>query len=144
MVNKKILLLLLIPLTLSFSFDETVQTLTGDWSLICFSDLITGQQDCKPNDDPSQIVELKFMDDGKKGTMTGYSHPNRVSGSYTISGDKKIKVDSFGGTKIAEHGWVSNFKETIYLSSSFTYNATGDTLSILYDNDTKAMKFVKH
>jgi hypothetical protein len=76
--------------------------------------------------------------------MKGNTTTNSVEGKYTILENSKLKVESFGGTKINEHGWGSNFWNTIYQSSSFNYSKNNDTLIILYDNDTKAMKFIRH
>lgn len=143
MNSKKFFLLLIIPLVFSFTYQTTPTTLTGHWKLVCFSDLVTNQQDCNPrNDSVYYAVNLEFIDDGKTGIIKGKTTTNRVQGEYKIFESGKLKVASFGGTKIAERGWGSNFWNTIYQSSSFKYSANKDTLLILYENDTKAMKFV--
>ena len=143
MNSKKFLLLFIIPVMFSFTHQTAPTILTGYWKLVCFSDLVTGQQDCNPgNDSIHYAVGLEFTDDGKIGTMKGKTTVNHVQGEYKIFESGKLKVESFWGTKICEHGWGSNFWDTIDQSSSFKYSANKDTLLILYDNDTKVMKFV--
>ena len=140
-MKNKLTFLLLIILTIGLTTKLTAQVLNGNWTLICYSDLISGKQDCKSPTDNTVPISLEFRDNGKVGTMSGHTIVNKVTGDYTIWGNNKIKVERFGGTKIAEHGWGSGFWVTISQSSSFKYNI--DTLVILYDFDTKAMKFLK-
>ena len=140
-MTNKLIILLLTLMTLGLTKKQEAQTLNGQWTLICYSNLITGKQDCKSPIDQTRPISLEFKDNGKTGIMSGYTIVNKVTGDYTIGGNNKIKVERFGGTKIAEHGWGNGFWTTINQSSSFKYSA--DTLVILYDNDTKAMKFLK-
>jgi hypothetical protein len=137
---KNISILLLITfMTFGLSQKQTAQTLNGYWSLICYTNLLTGKQDCLTVTDESQTVSLEFKDNGKIGTMSGHTTTNDVTGDYFISDNNKIRVKNFGGTKVGELPWVYDFWSTISQSSSFKFN--GDTLVILFDNDTKAMKF---
>jgi hypothetical protein len=140
-MKNKLTFLLLILVTLGLTKKQEAQTLNGHWTLICYSNLLTGTKDCKSSTDRTGTVSLEFKDNGKTGTMFGHTINNSVSGDYTLWDNNKIKVERFGGTKIAEHGWGNGFWTTINQSSSFKYSS--DTLVILYDNDTKAMKFLK-
>ncbi len=140
-MRNKPTLLLLILFTLGLTQKLNAQTLTGYWTLVCYSNLLTGNQDCKSITDNTEPISLEFKDNGKIGTITGHTVVNKVWGDYTILDNNKIKVERFGGTEIMEHGWGSDFMTTIYQSSSFKYSA--DTLVILYDNNNKAMKFLK-
>ena len=140
-MKNKLTFLLVIIMTLGLTEKLTAQILNGNWTLICYSNLITGKQECRPQTDPRGTIALEFKDDGKTGTMVGHTIANKVTGDYTIWDNYKIKVERFGGTKMGERYWGNNFWTTISQSSSFKYS--GDTLVILYDNDTKAMKFFK-
>lgn len=125
---------------LSLTYKQTKNTLNGKWKLICFQDLETNIQNCKPIDDPTRFITLTFSDNGQTGTMIGNTTINKVTGDYKLLEDNKIKVERFGGTKINEIGWGSNFWTTIYQSTSYNYSF--DTLIIYYDSDSKAMKFI--
>jgi hypothetical protein len=140
MKNKSTLLVLAL-LTFGLCQQLTSQTLNGYWSFICYSDIITGKQDCMNIKNESETVSLEFKDNGKIGKMSGHTYVNIVDGDYTISENNKIKVKNFGGTKVGELYFKYDFWHTISQSSSFKFN--GDTLVILYDNDTKAMKFIQ-
>ena len=140
-MKMKTVLLLFIISTMGLIQQLTAQTLNGYWSLICYSDLLIGKNYCITPTDESQTVSLMFNDNGKVGTMSGHTTGNEVEGNYIITNKNKIKVKSFGGTKIGEIDWKYNFWNAIYQSSSFKY--TADTLVILFDNDTKAMKFIQ-
>lgn len=140
-MKNKLTFLLLIMLASGPTNLLTAQVLNGNWTLICYSNLITGKQECRSQTDPRGTISLEFKDNGKTGTMIGHTIVNSVTGDYTIWDKNKIKVERFGGTKVGEEGWGNSFWTTIQQSSSFKYSA--DTLVILYDNDTKAMKFLK-
>lgn len=138
----KLVFLSLTFLGLGFINKQTTQTLHGRWRLICFSDLATNTEDCKKASDPTNDISLTFEDNGKTGKLYGNTISNVVEGTYTLGYNNKINVVTFGGTKVKENGWGENFWTTIQEASSFKYSA--DTLVILYDHNTKAMKFLKN
>lgn len=140
-MRHKSLLISLILLTLVLPQQLTAQTLNGYWSLICYLDILTGKQDCLNPVDESETISLKFQDNGKVGKMYGHTYVNTVDGDYTLEKQNKIKVSNFGGTKVGEIDWKYDFWITIRQSSSFKF--CGDTLVLLFDNDTKAMKFIQ-
>ena len=140
-MRHKSLLISLVLLTLGLPQQLTAQTLNGYWSLICYLDILTGKQDCLNPVDESETISLKFQDNGKVGKMYGHTYVNTVDGDYTLEKQNKIKVSNFGGTKVGEIDWKYDFWITIRQSSSFKF--CGDTLVILFDNDTKAMKFIQ-
>ncbi|MDP4844716.1 MAG: hypothetical protein NWR83_09640 [Salibacteraceae bacterium] len=51
-----------------------------------------------------------------------------------------MEVSNFGGTKMGEQGWGSNFWNCFNASSSYHYQH--DTLVIRYDHDTNALLFI--
>lgn len=118
---------------------QNAQTLTGNWSLVCYADLKTKKQQCISPKDESQTISLEFRDNGREGTLSGHTSSNLVSGKYILSKGNKIKVTNFGGTKVGELDWGDDFWSAIYRSSTYTFHR--DTLIILYDNNRKAMKF---
>jgi heat shock protein HslJ len=119
------------------SVNINLKTLTGYWTLTCFSDL-----DKNTNEfDSSSKIWLWFSDE-KLGIILGRSRCNHLNGKYKIYDNNKIKVKDFMGTKVyCSEKWDDRLRRTMRLSSSFKYNT--DTLLILYDNDKKAMKFIK-
>ena len=139
-ISKSTLLMLML-FTLLLTQKLSAQTLSGHWTLVCYSNLLTGTQDCKSPTDNTGPISLIFIDNGKTGKITGHTIVNNVFGEYTILDNNKIKIEKFGGTEIMEHGWGSDFGTIIYQSSSFHYST--DTLVVLYDNDHKVMKFLK-
>ncbi len=124
----------------SFSIIPQKQSLSGKWRLICFQDYIKKENSPKPAESPEGILTFTFSDDGVNGTLSGRTTTNRVSGNYQLSNDNKINISSFGGTKINEMGWGYNIWTTMYQSSSYKFS--NDTLTILYDNDSKGMQFI--
>ena len=118
------------------------KSLNGFWTLVCYTDLVSGEKECKSLINQQFPVSLYFNDDEHLGTITGHTSINQVKGYYSISDKAKIKIKSFEGTLIGgETKWGRKFWNTIKQSSSFKYNK--DTLEILYDNDKKSMKFGK-
>jgi hypothetical protein len=118
------------------------KSLNGSWTLVCYTDLVSSEKECKSQINQQFPVSLYFNDDEHLGTITGHTSINQVKGYYSISEKSKIKIKSFEGTLIGgETKWGRKFWNTIRQSSSFKYNK--DTLEVLYDNDKKSMKFCK-
>ena len=125
----------------AFTLKSPAQTISGHWTLICYEDVVLNQMDCRPEDEYfNGRLTFKFNDDGKHGKITGRTTTNKVSGDYQLFENQRIKVSRFGGTKIGEHGWGSDFWAKIRQASS--YKNESDTLLIYYESDTKAMKFI--
>lgn len=142
-INKKYLILLF-PIFVSLTIPRQVGILNGNWTLGCYSDLTTGVNDCKQQDEQPMPISLEFSDDGVNGTMKGHTSRNQVCGQYQLLDSNKIKVSEFGGTLAGEMTeWGKKFWKTIRASTSYNLSSSSDTLTILYDNDSKAMVFVK-
>ena len=142
MKTRNIFLILLFPFIASMTGRHYPDSLNGNWTLVCYSDLISRLTDCKSQNEQSLPISLVFLDDGKTGTINGHTSRNDVTGSYMLLDNHKIKVDKFGGTMVGEMtDWGDKIWTTIQQSSSYKYKS--DTLVIQYDNDSKAMKFVK-
>jgi heat shock protein HslJ len=115
------------------------KSLSGNWTLICLSDIEKRISEF----DIASMIHLKFKDDKKTGSINGHSKCNTLFGEYKLFDSNKIKVEGFGGTKLNCHDkWEHELRLTMYQSSSYTQIA--DTLIIFYDNDRKAMKFLKN
>ncbi len=134
--------ILILLITTSFSLNQSRKILSGHWKLICIEDLITNTKAYRPESKyMNNELIFEFKDNGIDGIIKGKTTSNKVSGVYEIYDNQKINVSKFGGTKIAERGWGSDFWSMIKSSSSYNYNS--DTLIIYFDSDTKAMKFVE-
>lgn len=140
---KFILLFAILITSFGFRFGSESNSLTGKWKLICFEDLLSKKSDCNPQKDKYDPILLEFKDDGINGLITGKNSVNRVQGKYTLSKNRNIKVEEFGGTKVMEHGWGSNFRSIIHKASSYKFSANRDTLYILYDGDKRGLVFVR-
>ncbi len=70
---------------------------------------------------------FEFKDDGETGRITGQTIVNIVFGDYELFENKKMSFSGFGGTKIYETGWGSQFSGNIRSTSSYRY--ASDTLS---------------
>lgn len=137
----KSIFILLFSIFLSTDIDkQSASKLNGDWTLYYFQDLTKGTKQYRPSEYSSGILTFTFSDNGTNGQLAGYTTTNKVRGEYLLDNDK-IEVIRFGGTKINEHGWGSDFWTTI--SNSTSYNLEQDTLSILFDKDSKVMVFYK-
>ena len=139
---KKVFIGLLVLLLISaFTLRPPLNSISGYWKLICYEDVVLNQMDCRPVDEYfSRKLTFKFNDDGKHGKITGSTTTNKVFGEYQLFENQTLKVNSFGGTKIGEHGWGKDFWTKISQASS--YKNELDTLLIYYESDTKAMKFI--
>ena len=120
----------------------TSGTLTGTWKLIQYKDLTTGVIENIPQEYVDrEVVTFTFEDNNKTGKFNGRTVSNETGGEYILEPNNKIKVESFGGTKVGEDSWGGKFWETIRQSTS--YEIKKDTLHILYDHDTKCMTFIQ-
>jgi hypothetical protein len=141
---KQLILLLLIPLAFSMKPDISNQfTLTGNWTLICFSDIKLHQQECKDMNESRRLIKLKFTDNGKDGIMTGNEVVNCVYATYKLFENNKIKLDLISILKAGDRGdeWKHRFFDACHNASSYVHKS--DTLIIFYEKGTKAMKFVQ-
>jgi heat shock protein HslJ len=70
---------------------------------------------------------------------------NKLSGKYKIYEKNKIKFEDISGTMMYCSEWKNKQEERIIssLNQSSMFTNKSDTLIILYDNDKKAMKFLK-
>jgi META domain len=124
--------------TADSSTKNTDDTLTGTWKLIKYKNTSSNKIESEPTDIYRSIV-LDFQDNGLEGTMKGHTVTNTVSGTYEITGGKKMKTMSFGGSKVGEPNWGSKFWTSIYAASSYERN--GDQLFILFNDNTEQMEF---
>jgi hypothetical protein len=115
-------------------------TLTGVWVLEGYQHLSTGVPDNITPDADKNVV-FNFRDDEMKGTIEGNTFVNTIQGTYELQGDCRIKVITFGGTKVGEPEWSAKAwlaSETIY-----PYEKTGNTLKIYINQGTEVMIFKK-
>jgi hypothetical protein len=138
--NKFAPVILLLILFCGFRSQEPRKTISGDWLLVCISDIIQGKTSHRPTNYKTNQLLFEFKDDGEFGEEKGVSTVNSVRGSYQLFDNQKIEVTSFGGTKIAEHGWGSHFCKNIRRATSYRYSS--DTLLIFFDSDKRALKFI--
>jgi hypothetical protein len=120
-----------------------LKSLSGNWTLVCFS-FFSNDNECKPQAEQKFPISLVFTDDGITGKISGYTTSNNMYGKYKLFDKCKIKVEEFGGTQVGElNKWGKNIWGAMNQASSYSYSKNADTLIILYNNDTKSMKFVE-
>jgi hypothetical protein len=142
-MRNKIGLFLILLVVLSFSAKKDLQSISGKWTLICYENFLSNNKDCRPPDEYfNGSLSFTFEDDGIHGDIKGRSVTNEVYGDYQLLQNQRIIVTRFGGTKVMEHGWGSDFWGNIRKSNSYQFKS--DTLMIYYEDDTKAMIFVPH
>lgn len=127
------------------SHSQTNNVLTGTWSLMEFKNILTGEVT-----DTTEIqngvmaaynhVRLEFKDSVGVGTFRGMSFCNGVGGSYSLSGKNLIKASDMIGTMI---GCLYEGKFDDAFRTLSSYKREGDTLYLLYNNNTEEMVFVK-
>lgn len=113
-------------------------TLSGSWHLVKYVDIKRNLVLTEPSNLTHPVI-LVFDDNMRTGKMAGHTMINIVKGTYEIYDSTKIRVTSFGGTKIGEPKWGGDFWKAIRKGSSFSVSA--QKLVIYYDYDTKYMEF---
>ena len=148
---KKLLFVLIIPIVLGLSAStcerteccvippcSDTPTLTGTWKLEAY--LTSGILESKPaNVDKDVIFTLK--DDEKTGTIAGNTFVNTVEGNYDLLGDCRIRVKSFGGTKVGEPAWSE--KAWLVSGTEYYYERFEGTLKIHRNQGKETMIFKK-
>jgi hypothetical protein len=150
---KKIILVLIFPfmLTLSASTCERTEcclppqcsetpTLTGTWKLEAYQSLSTGILESKPADADKDVI-FTFKDDEKMGTIVGKTFVNTIQGSYELSENCRIKVTTFGGSKVGEPAWSK--KAWLISEQEYHYEKNEDQLKIHRNPDMETMIFKK-
>ena len=141
-MNSKITHILLLLLTLAAcNKDNTTTTsdsLSGIWKLVRYHNLTIGRIETEPSNISRSII-IHFSDNGVKGTMSGHTVTNTVSGEYELLPGNKMNTLSFGGTKVGEPDWGHEFWDAIHTASS--YDRQGDKLYIYFNSDTGRMEF---
>jgi len=141
MLSKKIVpLLFLLILFSGFKNQQPKTTISGHWLLVSTSHVRLIDNSDRPKSHHKTQLSFEFKDDGKKGTIKGRTTVNSVRGEYQLFDQQKIEVTSFGGTKIAEHGWGSDFWKNIKSASS--YELSSGNLLIYFDSGQRVMKFI--
>jgi hypothetical protein len=133
--------LLILSLTLfACQKDRNKTTLEGKWKLTKYHNLTDGTSESEPAEISRSIV-LSFSDNGSEGVMEGHTVSNEVNGKYELSVEKKMKTNSFGGTKVGEPNWGSNFWDAIRAANA--YDRKRNKLFIFYNSGTEKMEFEK-
>jgi hypothetical protein len=115
--------------------------LAGHWKLVRLQDLKTKQTVQEPNNLKRSVV-IKLEDDGHQGHIEGHTSRNNINGQYYLRNDNGINFVNVGtqGNENGERTWGDNLPQL--LLDANTYKMGKDTLTITYDNGTKAMIFI--
>ncbi len=134
------LFILIIVMTSFVCRKENNATLTGNWRLIKYYNLITTTSEAEPATIPRSII-IEFSDNGHMGKMNGHTVTNSVGGEYELLKNNKMKTLSFGGTKIGEPAWGNKFWDAIHSAGSYELNDS--KLFIFFNAGSEKMEFKK-
>lgn len=149
---KKILFVLIIPFFLSLSASRCEKeccdvppcsdtpTLTGTWKLEAYQNLSTGIPETKPADADKDVI-FTFKDNEKNGTIAGNTFVNTVQGNYELLEYCRIRVTSFGGTKVGEPAWSG--RAWLISDTEYHYERKENRLTIHRNQGMEAMIFKK-
>ncbi|OJV18572.1 MAG: hypothetical protein BGO21_23865 [Dyadobacter sp. 50-39] len=120
-----------------------IASLSGTWRLDYFQNTATGAIDTDPEISGKSVV-FTFSDDQKKGTISGNTFVNTVSGAYTLGGNCTFKITSFGGSKVGEPEW----SRKAWLPSDSTggkgsYHIQSNKLILKFDQNPEQLVFKK-
>ena len=126
--------------------DKEITTIAGTWKVVSYDDFAHNTQITKDADNTwLQInngdVIMTFMDTLGTKEIEGVTVTNYVSGSYTITAPRKIKVLNFNGTYIDQPEWADLFWEKIEESDEFSVSNTH--LRIFYNAKRNSITFEK-
>ena len=115
-------------------------TLEGTWKLVGYRDISTGNLQTDPEPDGKGVV-YTFTDNEKTGNIEGHTSVNTISGSYELLEYCRLKITSFGGTKVGEPAWSN--KAWLASDSTFGYERIGNNLTIYRNKGKEGMVFRK-
>jgi len=117
-----------------------VVSLTGTWKLAYYKNGSTSVIDSMPITDGEEVI-FAFKDNEKTGTIAGKTFVNTVEGEYEMLEYCRIKVTSFGGTKVGEPDWSA--KAWLESNATYHYKILGAELQIQRYQGTDIMVFKK-
>ena len=118
----------------------TTTSLNGKWKLVKYHNLVNGISESEPSSISRSII-IEFSDNEINGKMNGQTVTNSIFGKYELLQENKMKILSFGGTKIGEPNWGNKFWEAIHKASSF--ERQNNKLYIRFNVDSEKMEFRK-
>ena len=147
------LFVLIIPFVLSLSASKCARTeccvippcsdmptLSGTWKLEAYQNLFTGIPENKPADADKDVI-FTFKDNEKTGTIAGNTFVNTVEGNYELLEYCRIRVKSFGGTKVGEPAWSG--RAWLVSGTEYHYERKENRLTIHRNQGMEAMIFKK-
>ena len=115
-------------------------TLEGTWRLMGYRDISSGNLEADPEPDGKGVV-FTFKDNEKMGTLQGRTYMNTVSGTYELMEYCRIKMQSFGGTKVGEPAWSN--RAWLASDTIFYYERIENNLTIYRNAGKEGMIFKK-
>lgn len=141
MINLAKYIILISTILLSFVAAGQNLSLSGHWTLVCFSDILSRTQECDSLFKKNSLISVEFKDNGVNGTIIA-NLMYRQKGVYKLFDYNKITVECFGTYKGGTlRTWQSRCYDALCAASSFEY--VSDTLIIYYDEGERAMKFAR-
>ena len=105
-----------------------------------YRDISSGNLEADPEPDGKGVV-FTFKDNEKMGTLQGHTYMNTVSGTYELMEYCRIKMQSFGGTKVGEPAWSN--RAWLASDTIFYYERIENNLTIYRNAGKEGMIFKK-
>ncbi len=127
-----------------FGDDPNITTVAGTWKVLSYDDLVSNTQITKNSTNTWLNVNngdemVTFKDTTNEGIISGVAVTNQVSGSYTITSPRNIKIHSLFTTKINQPEWADLFGENIIKAETFSVNNM--RLKIFYNSKKNSITF---
>jgi hypothetical protein len=117
--------------------------LIGSWKLMAYIDNEKCTYTYKSQENANGFLEkeviIHFQDSLNIGKLWGNTLTNSFMGDYLILSNNSIKINNFGGTKVAEPNWGSDFWDKIQLVEDF--EVSNNQLKLFYNSRKNALQF---
>ena len=127
----------------SFNDDSSITTLNGTWKVLSFENYTDNIREFKNQENSRGLdIIINFDDTKDPNELSGTNTTNTVFGEFEYLGTRKLKINNYGTTEVAQPIWADKFNQAILDGEvNFKINVTG--LRIYYDNETKSVTLTR-
>jgi hypothetical protein len=127
----------------SFKDDPSITTLNGTWEVVSFENYSDNNQEFKSEENSEGLdIIIKFDDTKDPNEISGTNTRNTVLGEFGYIQPRKLKVDNYGSTHVAQPAWGDKFNQAI-LGGEVDFEINKSRLRIYYDNKSKSVTLVR-
>ena len=127
----------------SFNDDSSITTLNGKWKVLSFENYTDNIREFKNQENSRGLdIIINFDDTKNPNELSGTNTTNTVFGEFEYIDTRKLKINNYGTTEVAQPVWADKFNQAILDGEvNFKINVTG--LRIYYDNETKSVTLTR-